>query len=316
MTRKQEIIVAIRDTTYGLVNSFISLIRIAVLSRRPSRLRETDELPAEAVILGNGPSLGDFIRTHEQFLHNKTRICVNHFAISEEYEKVKPQVYLISAPEFFLKDEFEPYAKRKQVTWDAIASKTNWPMLVYAPMFAKSLSGWQARFKSHKHISIRYFNNTPVEGLNAVNLWAMKRQLAMPRPHNVVIPCIAVAIFIQRKKLYLVGVEHSWLQELIVDDENEVLLTHKHFYDKQAAKVHEGPKPETPIPMFKGIKMEKRKLHEVLEKFYLSFKSYWEIKPYAEQQGVEIINITSGSYIDAFEKQSIPTSTPEDKINP
>ena len=50
---------------------------------------------------------------------------------------------------------------------------------------------------------------------------------------------------------------------------------------------------------------EARKLHEILHKFYLSFKGYFDIKAYAKKKGVSIINLTKGSFIDAFEKKPL-----------
>ena len=48
-----------------------------------------------------------------------------------------------------------------------------------------------------------------------------------------------------------------------------------------------------------------RKLHEILRKFYLSFKGYWEINSYAEKKGVQIINSSETSMIDAFPKKGL-----------
>ncbi|MEM9325382.1 MAG: hypothetical protein AAGA85_06990 [Bacteroidota bacterium] len=312
MTRKQEIIVAIRDGVLGIINGALSLLRIMVLSGSPSRVQLPHEGPSEVVILGNGPSLRGFLEQHLGFLEGKASICVNLFAMSEEYEKIRPEVYVISAPEFFLDDQFEMFDKRRKEGLRVIASKTSWPMTLYVPMMAKRLKKWKKSFKGNSHITFAYFNNTPVEG-SAVTLWAMRRQLGMPRPHNVLIPCISLSIYLGFKRLYLTGVEHSWLNEIVVNEDNEVLVTQKHFYDKHKEQLQRGVKSELTQPMFKGIKLEKRRLHEVIEKFYLSFRSYWELKPYAEDQGVVIINVTPDSYIDAFDKKSVQSIMSEDK---
>ena len=46
-----------------------------------------------------------------------------------------------------------------------------------------------------------------------------------------------------------------------------------------------------------------RRLHEVLEKFFFAFRSYFDLKDYAESRGVRIYNSTPKSYIDAFERK-------------
>ena len=43
-------------------------------------------------------------------------------------------------------------------------------------------------------------------------------------------------------------------------------------------------------------------LHEVLYSMYVAFRSYFVIRDYAERIGCKIINITPGSFIDAFER--------------
>jgi hypothetical protein len=48
---------------------------------------------------------------------------------------------------------------------------------------------------------------------------------------------------------------------------------------------------------------EERKLHEILHKFYLTFKGYHEIKEYALKNNSVIYNLTEGSFIDAFERK-------------
>jgi hypothetical protein len=118
----------------------------------------------------------------------------------------------------------------------------------------------------------------------------------MPRPHNVLIPSIMIALSLGFKKIFLFGADHSWLKDIWVDEENNVLLQQKHFYDIDKAK------PRHMDYLGKG----KRKMHEVLIKFYHSFKGYFEIDAYGKNQGKTIYNCTPGSYIDAFDRLSSP----------
>ena len=47
--------------------------------------------------------------------------------------------------------------------------------------------------------------------------------LAMPRPHNVLIPSIMNLAYLGYKELYIVGADHSWLSEITVNENNEAL---------------------------------------------------------------------------------------------
>ncbi|NJL74615.1 MAG: hypothetical protein HC892_05805 [Saprospiraceae bacterium] len=118
----------------------------------------------------------------------------------------------------------------------------------------------------------------------------------MPRPHNVLIPSLMLAINIGFKEIFVVGADHSWLEELTVNENNEALLHQKHFYDEESSK---------PEYMYRQGKRP-RKLHEILEKFMLSFRAYFDIREYSESKEVQIWNATPKSYIDAFERNTLP----------
>jgi len=84
---------------------------------------------------------------------------------------------------------------------------------------------------------------------------------------------------------------------------NEAMLRHVHFYATEGTS-----------PMKVEDRIERpRRLHEIIQKFYLSFKGYWDIQRYAKSKGVNIYNASSVSMIDAFERKNLEeilTSTP------
>jgi hypothetical protein len=229
----------------------------------------------ELVILGNGPSLTPFLNDHLSFLENKNTLVVNFFARTQFFEIIRPSYYIIISPEYFLNEQKKEFAEDRLITFQAIAEKTTWPMQLVVPALARSRNAWKSLIASNPNIEIKYLNTTPVEGFMGICHKLFNRNLGMPRPHNVLIPSIFLAIQLKYKLVYLVGADHSWLPEIRVDDDNEVLLRQKHFYDKQAEKEKSLRNQPIARPMYKGITTEKRKLHEVLEKFYISIKSYW-----------------------------------------
>ncbi len=232
-------------------------------------------------------------------------MCVNYFARTKEFELVRPDYYVICSPEYFIQDEKELYRNQREQTFDAILEKTKWPMIFIVPSLAKSNKVWSEPFKGHPFIDIRYMNTTPIEGFRAFRHLAFNWGLGMPRPHNVLVACLYVAIKVRFHHIYLTGADHSWLNEILVSDDNEVLIGQKHFYDQQTKNQAEEVNRPDPKPMYKGSTKNKRKLHEVLEKFYISFNSYWVLKSYAEAYGVQVINVTDGSFIDAFERKKL-----------
>ena len=124
----------------------------------------------------------------------------------------------------------------------------------------------------------------------------------MPRPHNVLIANIKVAIELKYKQVFLFGADHSWMKEIFVTEDNQVYLTQKHFYDEKTAKAD---------VMYYGTKNERRNIAQVLEKFVHSFNSYYLLNDYAKKSGVEVYNATRGSFIDAFPRIELKNTSNE-----
>ncbi len=288
-----------------LVQSFLTIIKIILLSDLFIKKIKIKSEYNEALILGNGPSLKQFFKKEIAFMQNKTIFAVNYFARTSEYKRVKPHFYVITSPEYFLKEQKKEYANERIITLKTIFKETFWPMVLIIPLIAKKNDHWRSQLINNEMIKIHYMNTTPVEGFENISFKLISKQFGMPRPHNVLIPCILHAINFDFKNIYLVGADHSWLAEIFVSKSNEVFLSQKHYYDDQTEKQNHSVNKPIPKPMYQGISNDKRKLHEVLEKFSVSFKSYWVLNAFARHKNVKIWNCTENSFIDAFEKMSI-----------
>jgi hypothetical protein len=102
-------------------------------------------------------------------------------------------------------------------------------------------------------------------------------------------------IHLDYKELYIVGADHSWLGEISVNDKNEAMVHQKHFYDEDISKPQK----------MEDRQDRPRRLHEIIHKFYLSVKGYWEIASYASKKRVKIYNSSEFSMIDAFERKPL-----------
>jgi len=286
--------IAIQTFFSQLTQFIVSCIRAILLSKPNTKLPK-NKTTESCIILGNGPSLKESIEKHSDFIGKHDLYAVNFFADSPLYHELKPRYYVILAPELWEENPSDRVKGMRNALFENIA-KANWNMFFYIPHLTKKSSFWKPIFQQHKHIKLVYFNPTPIEGFKTTNFWFYNRNIGMPRPHNVLIPSILFSIAQGYKNIYLLGADHSWLPQIWVTPHNEVLLTQKHFYDEKTAQA---------LPMQNYKQGKSRRLHEILHKFMLAFQSYFELRAYAEKKGVNILNATPDSYIDAFERYTI-----------
>ena len=272
-----------------LWQTFLSVVKILLQSKWSTRFPDLFSNRDELLILANGPSLNKTIEDGNDFLKGKTLLAVNFFVNSPRFTELRPELYLIADPLFWLVPE-----KRQQL-FGGLAEKTTWPMTLFIPRRALKNKEWKPLLIGNSQIKVVVYNTTPIEGFQGFCNWVFHKGWGVPRPHNVLIPSIAVGLRLQFKKIYLAGADHSWLPEIRVTDDNVVLMHQKHFYDQGTSKAD----------TVKQENLQSAHIYTILYHMYVSFKSYHILEAYAQWLGKEIINITPGSYIDAFRRMKI-----------
>jgi len=224
-------------------------------------------------------------------------MAVNQFADTDYFSVLQPKFYLLNAVSYFQEEtELSPlYQNLRKELYKSLSEKITWDMYLIVPFRAKKSSHFKNLLNSNPHIHAVYFNQTPGEGFTCFTNFVFNRAWAMPRPHNVLIPGIMHAIHLNYKTIAIVGADHSWLAEISVTSNNEALVHQKHYYDEQTSR------PE----LMQDYITRPRKLHEILHKFYLSFKGYWDIDTYSKKRKASIYNCSEVSMIDAFERKSL-----------
>src|SRR5690606_11064881 len=94
-------------------------------------------------------------------------------------------------------------------------------------------------------------------------------------------------------KIVILGAEHSWINELYVDKNNNVLLRQKHFYKERVEA--------KPFLLFG----KEARMPDLMKEFFYVFSAYFDLQRFSEYMGVEVINCAPVSYIDAFKKQDL-----------
>lgn len=291
------ILLCIQSIIVGLIQTKLSALRILLQSNFIGIVKqETQSKPL--LILGNGPSLNDTLKNSPpELLQGFDLMAVNAAACSEEYSVLQPKLYILNAVTYFQNDsELSPfYIQAKNDLFEALKEKTRWNMTLLVPFRAKKSIDFNELIKANPNLNVSYFNQTPVEGLTFWSHRWYSLGWGMPRPHNVLIPGIMVGIRLGYRTIGIVGADHSWLADLSVNEKNEALLRHVHYYATDGTQ-----------PMKVEDRIDRpRKLHEIIHKFYLSFKGYWQIRAFAKAKHISIINASRVSMIDAFDRKTL-----------
>ncbi len=261
-----------------------SFIKVALMSRRPSpRSRENRDTIS---IMGNGPSLRYAMEHDMDVLLSYPRLAVNLSALAPEFRTLRPQYYILADIAFFLKEK----TGKVPALWEALG-RVDWEMTLFLPATARRME--EVR-RLPANVTVKYYNLTPAEGFEVLMHPLYDSGLAMPRPRNVLIPSIMSAVREGFRRIVLIGADHNWSKTLWVTERNCVVSVQPHFYkddDKELRRAEE---------IFKNVR-----LHEVYENYAIAFRSYFNVKAYVERRGVEVLNATPGSFIDAFARVSL-----------
>lgn len=260
-----------------------SLLKVAVMSRKPSAASSPRE--RAIVVMGNGPSLRETIDNHSDWLHRHDLLAVNFAANTPDFFTLRPSLYVLADPHFFVGRDSD---KNVESLWKMLAD-VSWPMALWVPH--GSYDRAKTLLDGNRYVKVKKFNMTPLDGFTSLCHKLADAGLGMPRPRNVLIPSIMVAIREGYRRIYLAGADHTWTRTLSVDDENFVVSIQPHFY-KDSESEHSRVRSA-----YAGLH-----LHNVLGSMAIAFESYWKIKEYADSRGVRILNATPGSMIDAFDR--------------
>lgn len=262
-----------------------AVVKILLCSRR-CRADKAPDASRPIVVMGNGPSLADTIAENKRLLSESITMAVNFAAISPEFRELRPRYYLLADPLFFSgSNEGNMPALRRAL------GAIDWPMTFFVPADRRNSIGNLGLSES---VQVRTFNAIGIEGFAPLCHAAFRSGLAMPRPRNVLIPAIMMAMCLGFRKIALVGTDHSWLEGLSVTDNNEVVSVQRHFY------ADSGKEEERIRHEYRGYR-----IHEIVGSMAVAFKSYHDIANYAAAQGVDIVNATPRSYIDAFRREAL-----------
>lgn len=237
-------------------------------------------------IIANGPTVMEELEMMKDF--KDIEYCMlNHSAKTELFLQLTPRYYVMLDPLFFNKfllEENNPFI-------DAFM-KVNWEMTIFVPY------GYYKKMKRivsfNKMINVERLPGSLSSMIRSVSLrnFFFRHKMATPIQQNVVVGAIYALIMEGFGHINLLGVGHSWLNAMAVNENNEVCLKDTHYYNKEAQ-----------LKPWYTVNGEPYKMHVILRDLAQMFDSYHQLRCFADSLGdVRVINYTKGSYIDAFER--------------
>jgi len=283
------------DILFQTVISILSVIFFSKIytHRKINNLKKYIKNKENCYILGNGPSLRIELIGKEEMLRNSNVFAINAFAKTELFQLIRPQHYFYIDPDLWRENVPEALVKEREILIEILTKKTDWEMFFYVPWEAYNNCIFKNNFINHKNIVLVPINITPVKGFQKISFFLYKLNLGMPRPQNVLIASIFISINLGFKKIHILGCDHSWIENIKVNHLNQVCIKDEHFYDSTEIKL---------VPWIKDRDNNVYKMHEVLMFFVHTFYSHHLIREYADFSKTKILNITSNSHIDVYER--------------
>ena len=247
-------------------------------------------------VLGNGPSLNTTFSKGVFSSISGDIICVNNFVTTDFFVKLKPTKYIIADPNNLIGLETLSDALKDE-TIKVVAGfqkKINWNIDFIIPDFARDGYLYQS-LKTNKFISFYFYNTKDVSKTNYTYFQNLDENLIAPPAQTVLNTCLWLGIKLKYDKIYLLGADTSWIEQVRVDQTtNELYTIDKHFYGEVKRPLYSDVDGKIPS-----------KLHEELEANVAALRNYWELKDYAEYKGVKIYNASAYSLIDAFKRKKL-----------
>ncbi len=277
-------------------DTFVSIIDVLCFGHPFAKKPKINRTSESAAVLANGPSAKDIIKNQPELLTSCDLIAMNDAAVSEDFDWLKPRYYILLDPAYFggawLCDN-ELTENHYDEVLDKLFAKlygVKWEMTLFLP-FNKKADVLIKKFQNHDFVKIERYNVGRVQGFTNYCMWALKHGLGLPSSRNIVIPTILQMINAEYKNIYLYGAELSGLKYMDVDIKTGLLFKKdRHFYCEDSMRYYgKGTylvHLESLAEMLRGINL---------------------LSVYAKKRGVNVVNRTKGSFIDAFEYENPDT---------
>jgi hypothetical protein len=295
------VLAALVDLVQKGVYSAASMARIAAFGA-PARPRFPERRGDKLLIMGSGPSLRESLRNlAPDSLRDVDLLCVNDFYKEQDFALLRPRLFVIADPAYWDDRCFGEYGG----PLIAALAKIDWEFTLLVPKRARATHLHRALVQ-HR-VNFEWFTTAAVRGFGWLESALFGAKLGMPRPQNVLVAAIALGLWAGYRDIAVIGADHSWHQEIDVDDDNMLLTSARHNY---TSAVTRKPflKPHGIWKFREGRQLTRTdvfSMREILLAWAAMHDSYERLVALAARRDVHIFNSSAVSFIDAFERRPL-----------
>lgn len=269
------------------IDTLVSVLSVFLFSSFSNK-RKLKFIPVKGVekclIMTNGVSLKRVLDSGEVNFSECDIFTVNLFYETNYFFDLKPANHVVTDNAFWDKTN-DSRLLGIQERFKEQLLKVTWDLNLFVPFHGANQI--KQILQENRNIKIFSYNMTPVSGIKKIAHILYRLNLGMPKASNVLNATIFIALNSGYKSIHIYGADHSWIQDLFVDEDNDVCSFENHFYDNTR----------------KPYKLPKESLADGLRSIVEAFDSYKLLKEYSKSINSKILNKTKGSFIDVFDKE-------------
>ena len=186
-----------------------------------------------ANILANGPSLNAELKIlQEENMRLENSLVVNYFSFSPLFFQIKPKYYCLADPLFFSESRYTESVYKLFMNLNNVS----WKMELF--VWIQGVDTIK-KYVQNKNITIVGISTLQYEGFESKRNEFLKTGRAVPSFVNVTIMGLYVLLNRGYDTINLYGVDHTFLKEIVIDDENDLCVLNHHFYGDEFRKIIE-----------------------------------------------------------------------------
>jgi hypothetical protein len=280
------------ETVYSLV----AIIAEPSMGRFRPPPRSVDRI----LVLGTGPSLRETFRDLDpNALADVALMSVNEGYKAKDFASLKPSYHLIADPIYWDEVSYGEYA----LPLVAALAQAKWSITLFIPSRARGSRLHDAL--TDAKANVLFYRSTAISGLALFEYFAFNAMLGMPRPQNVLVAGISVALWMGFKQVGIVGADHTWHKEIELNSKNVLMVRQVHSYDSGVEwKPFLKPSGVSNSLLHKPLSVSDTfSAREIFLAWAMVHESYEKLQVIAKRSGAHIWNCSSTTFIDAFERK-------------